>query len=97
MTDPKHPLDKEARIHQTLATLGVKVLSNEEIAKDAHVVVGLPDDGTEYKLVPGSTNTQTCSKCGIAVWLAPSGREVVTLHPENTVQCLTCVRKGTQQ
>lgn len=90
-------LDKEVQLLQALVSAGVKITPNDEIAKEPTVIVGLPDDGTEYKLVRGSKNTHKCAKCGVNVWLAPSGMEVLRLNAGNTVWCVGCVQKKGMQ
>lgn len=90
-------LDKEVQLLQALTAAGVKITPNEEIAKEPIVIVGMPDDGVPIRLVPGSKNTHKCVKCGVKVWLAPSGMEVLALNEGNTVWCVRCVQKKGMQ
>lgn len=49
-------------------------------------------DDSDANIIPGTTINQ-CSKCGCAVWTAPSGQKVLAETPHALVYCYTHARE----
>jgi len=60
-------------------------------------MIGEPFDGEWLMCAPidmprvvKGSRTSECARCGGAVWIAPSGRDILREHPQTRVCCIPC-------